>query len=44
MSKLGHDEQSYRLDALASEARERLANVEKGEEFTIGVGWHLVMR
>lgn len=38
MSKLGRNEQSYRLDALASEAREALANIEKGEEFTIG-GW-----
>lgn len=38
MSKLGHNERSYRLDVLAEEARKGLQNVEKGEEFTIG-GW-----
>lgn len=38
MNARGHNERSYRLDALASEAREGLASVEKGEEFTIG-GW-----
>lgn len=38
MSKLGHNERSYRLDVLASEARAGLENVTKGEEFTIG-GW-----
>jgi len=35
---IGHNERSYRLDALAAEAREGLERVEKGEEFTIG-GW-----
>lgn len=38
MSVRGHNERSFRLDALASEARDGLASVEKGEEFTIG-GW-----
>lgn len=38
MTTRGHNERSYRLDTLASDAREGLANVEKGEEFTIG-GW-----
>lgn len=38
MSARGHNERSFRLDALAAEAREGLSNVEKGEEFTIG-GW-----
>ncbi|EDM71065.1 hypothetical protein RAZWK3B_16750 [Roseobacter sp. AzwK-3b] len=38
MSKLGHNERSFRLDALAAEAREGLAKIEQGEEFTIG-GW-----
>jgi hypothetical protein len=35
---IGHNERSYRLDALAAEAREGLERVEKGEEFTIGGG------
>jgi len=34
----GHNERSFRLDALAAEAREGLAKVEQGEEYTIG-GW-----
>lgn len=38
MTKLGHNERSYRLDTLADEARKGLESVEKGEEFTIG-GW-----
>ncbi len=38
MSSLGHNERSFRLDALAAEARDGLDRVEKGEEFTIG-GW-----
>ena len=38
MKTIGHNERSYRLDALALEARRGLENVEKGEEFTIG-GW-----
>jgi len=38
MSKLGHNERSYRLDVLAEEVRKGRQNVEKGEEFTIG-GW-----
>lgn len=38
MTTRGHNERSYRLDALASEAREGLAKVEQGEEFSIG-GW-----
>ena len=38
MNALGHNERSYRLDALAAEARRGLDNVEKGEEFTLG-GW-----
>lgn len=38
MSKLGHNERSYRLDVLAEEVRKGRKNVEKGEEFTIG-GW-----
>lgn len=38
MSKLGHNERSYRLDTLADEARKGLESIEKGEEFTIG-GW-----
>lgn len=38
MNALGHNERSYRLDALAAEARRGLDNVEKGEDFTLG-GW-----
>jgi len=38
MRQLGHNERSYRLDALAEEAREGLAKVQQGEEYTIG-GW-----
>lgn len=38
MNSLGHNERSFRLDALASEAREGLSKVEQGQEFTIG-GW-----
>ncbi|EDM70814.1 hypothetical protein RAZWK3B_15493 [Roseobacter sp. AzwK-3b] len=38
MNKLGHNERSFRLDALAAEAREGLAKIEQGEEFTIS-GW-----
>lgn len=38
MNARGHNERSFRLDALAADAREGLAKVEQGEEFTIA-GW-----
>lgn len=38
MNARGHNERSFRLDALAADARDGLAKVEQGEEFTIG-GW-----
>lgn len=38
MNTRGHNERSFRLDALAAEAREGLERVEQGEEFTIS-GW-----
>ena len=38
MNTRGHNERSFRLDALAAEAREGLEKVEQGQEFTIG-GW-----
>jgi len=38
MNARGHNERSFRLDTLAAEARNGLAKVEQGEEFTIG-GW-----
>lgn len=38
MNARGHNERSFRLDSLAADAREGLAKVEQGEEFTIA-GW-----